>query len=269
MKIKYVVSSMVFWGCENNLTFEQDCEFLRSLGFGIELWPNEGGLNACKYDRRNWKRLSHATKEMLVSMRSRNDNPTLEQWQEQIQCAEMLDSRIVTDLRSFGIPEGEDLNGRDLPRQIVEMAQQSNVRLCIETGSLKQVKQLGKKFDSIGYCLDTGFANLDKNVGFKKYVDELAERITHLHINDNYGRTNDHAPPGLAGGISRQNWDYLLEALNRYDNEIIACLEMRPPSPTCIIRQASDFLFDHLNWPDKPRSSEDRPARNRIPAKNR
>ena len=85
MKIKYVVSSMVFWGCENNLTFEQDCEFLRSLGFGIELWPNEGGLNACKYDRRNWKRLSHATKDMLVSMRSRNDNPTLEQWQEQIQ----------------------------------------------------------------------------------------------------------------------------------------------------------------------------------------
>jgi sugar phosphate isomerase/epimerase len=255
MKIKYVVSSMVFWGTENNMSFEQDCEFLRSLGFGIELWPNEGGLNTCRYDRRNWKRLANATKGMLISMRSRNDDPTLEQWQEQIACAEMLGADIVTDLRSFGIPEGEDLNGRNLPERIVELAQQSNVKLSIETGPLQQVNRLGRRFESIGYCLDTGFANLDKNLGFKKYVDELAERITHLHINDNFGLTDDHAPPGLASGIARENWDYLLDALNRFDNEVIACLEMKPPCPACIIRQACDFLFDQLHWPDMPQKT--------------
>lgn len=243
---------MVFWGRENNLSFEQDCEFLRSLGFGIELWPNQGGLNGCRYDKRNWKRLADATKGMLVSVRSRNDDPTLEQWQEQIQCAEMLGADIVTDLRSFGIPEGDDLNGRNLPEKVVEMADDNNVKLCIETGSLKQIKQLGKRFNSIGYCLDTGFVHLDANIGFKKYVDELADRITHLHINDNCGQTNDQAPPGLAGGICRENWEYLLNALKKYDNEVIACLEMRPLSPTCLIRQACDFLFNQMQWPDMP-----------------
>lgn len=243
---------MVFWGAQNHLSFEQNCEFLKANGFGIELWPNEWGLNSSRYDRRNWKRLFNATKGMLVSMRSRNDDPTLEQWDEQIQCAQMLNANIVTDLRSFGIPEGENLNGSSLPQHVVELAQQYNVQLCIETGALKQVKQLGRRFDSIGYCLDTGFANLDKKNGFKKYVDDLAERITHLHINDNYGRKNDHAPPGLAGGISRENWQYLLNSISKYDNDIIACLEMGPPSPACLIRQASDFLFDQMNWPDKP-----------------
>jgi sugar phosphate isomerase/epimerase len=255
MKIKYVVSSMVFWGCENYLSLEKDCDFLRSLGFGIELWPNQGGLNGCRYDKPNWKRLTDATKGMLVSMRSRNDDPTLQQWQEQIECAKMLGANIVTDLRSFGIPEGEDLNGRDLPAKVVQIADDNEVKLCVETGNLKQIKKLGKRFSSVGYCLDTGFANLDKNIGFKRYVDELADRIVHLHINDNYGQTNDHAPPGLAGGISRENWEYLLEALKKYDNEVIACLEMRPPSPACLIRQACDFLFDSAeggHWPDKP-----------------
>jgi sugar phosphate isomerase/epimerase len=252
MNIKYVVSSMVFWGSENHLSLEQDCDFLKNAGFGIELWPNEWGLNSSRYDRRNWKRLFNATKGMLVSMRSRNDFPNIEQWDEQIQCAHMLNADIITDLKSFGIPEGEELNGSPLPQQIVDLAQQYNVKLSVETGPLKQVKQLGRRFESIGYCLDTGFINLDKKIGFKKYVDELAERITHLHINDNYGQINDHAPAGLTGGISRENWEYLLSSIEKYDNDIIACLEMGPPSPACLIRQASDFLFNQLNWPDKP-----------------
>jgi sugar phosphate isomerase/epimerase len=258
MKIKYVVSSMVFWGREHHLSLEQDCEFLKKLGFGIELWPNEGGLNTCRYDKRNWKRLADATNGMLVSMRSRNDEPTLEQWEEQIQCAQMLNADLVTDLRSFGIPEGEDLNGRDLPAQVVKTAEDCCVKLSIETGNLKQIKQLGKRFDSIGYCLDTGFVNLDKNSSFKKYIDELAQRIIHLHINDNHGQTNEHAPVGLTGGISHKNWDYLLETLNKYDNEVIACFEMRPPSPACLIRQAGDFLFDQMHWPDKPENLSSR-----------
>lgn len=253
---------MVFWGREHNLSFEQNCEFLKSCGFGIELWPNEGKFNSCRYERRNWKRLAHATEGMLVSIRSRNDDPSLEQWDEQLQCAKMLDANIVTDLRSFGIPEGDDLNGSDMPGQVVELAQQHNVKLCIETGNLKQVLQLGRRYDYINYCLDTGFANLDKKFGFKKYVDELAPRITHLHINDNYGQTNDYAPAGLAGGIARENWEYLLNSIEKYDNDIIACLEMGPPSPACLIRQACNFLFDRMSWPDKPQclSPQNTPA---------
>ena len=82
MQIRYVVSSMVFWGREHPLSFEQECQFLQSLGFGIELWPNIKGQNECRYERRNWPRLAAATSDMLVAMRSRYDSPTLEQWAE-------------------------------------------------------------------------------------------------------------------------------------------------------------------------------------------
>ena len=64
MQIDYVVSTMVFWGRENSLSFEQECEFLQSLGFGIELWPNIKGNPECRYVKRNWSRLAESTEGM-------------------------------------------------------------------------------------------------------------------------------------------------------------------------------------------------------------
>jgi hypothetical protein len=83
-------------------------------------------------------------------------------------------------------------------------------------------------------------------------VDELGERITHLHLNDNCGLADDHEPPGTSDGISRENWDYLLETLNRYDNKVIGSFEMCPCTPGVMLRQASDFVFDVLKWPNRP-----------------
>jgi sugar phosphate isomerase/epimerase len=252
MRISYVVSSMLFWWRENHLSFEQECQFLKLMGFGIELWPNIKDQNECRYERRNWARLAAATEEMLVAMRSRNDAPTLEQWNEQIECAKLLGANIVTDLRSLGIPEGPELDGCKLAQDVLRLAKGNEVKLCLETGSLPIVEAVGKKFDSLWYCLDTGYANLDSNFSFKQYVDELAPRVAHLHLTDNYGHTDDHEPPGLLGGISRQNWDYLLRVLDKYDNDVIGSFEMCPAMPAVMIRQASGFLFDRLQWPNRP-----------------
>ncbi|MCK4753483.1 MAG: sugar phosphate isomerase/epimerase [Planctomycetes bacterium] len=252
MRIQYVVSTMVFWGRENHLSFEQECEFLKSQGFGIELWPNIKGHPECRYAKRNWPRLIDATSEMLVSMRSRGDNPTLEQWAEQIECAKLLNATIITSPHSLGIPDGPDLNGCGYAADVVGMAEQNNVKLCLENGSLTTLLQVGKRFSSLQYCLDTGHANIDPQFTFKQYVDELSPKVTHLHLTDNYGRTDDHEPPGLRGGIPRENWEYLLSALNKYDNDIVGSFEMFPCMPAVMLRQASEFLFDELNWPNKP-----------------
>jgi len=189
---------------------------------------------------------------MLVSMRSRNDNPTLEQWDEQIQCAKLLGANIVTDTRSLHIPSGPELNGTGFTADVVKLAEQHNVKLCLETGELEVLKYVGEKFDSLWYCLDVGYANLDTKHSFKDYVDQLAPRVAHLHLTDNYGQIDDHEPPGLRGGIPRENWHYLLETLSKYDNEVIGSLEMCPCMPAVMIRQASEFLFDQLGWPNKP-----------------
>ncbi len=254
MQIRYVISTMVFWWREHPLSFEQECEYLRSLGFGIELWPSLRGQNECRYERRNWPRLKAATEGMLVSMRSRTDHPTLEQWEEQIQCATLLGANIVTELRSLGIPDGPDLNGTGFAADAVMMAVANGVTLCLATGPLPTMLHVAKQFDSLRYCLDTGFAHIDRNHSFAQYVDALSPRVTHLHLTDNYGRTDDHEPPGLHGGIPRENWDYLLNVLGRYDNDIIGSFEMCPCMPSVMIRQASEYVFDVLKWPSRPKT---------------
>lgn len=251
MRIRYVVSTMVFWGREHPLSFEQECQFLKSLGFGVELLPHLKGQDECRYERRNWPRLVAATDGMLVAMRSRNDHPTLEQWNEQIDCARQLKAHIVADLRSLGISEGGELDG--FAADVVDLAERNEVKLCLETGSLSILKKVGERFESLLFCLDTGYANLDPQFSFRRYVDDLAPRVGHLHLTDNYGRTDDHVPPGLHGGISRENWDYLLNTLGKCDNEVVGSLEMCPCMPAVMIRQATEFLFDELKWPGRPK----------------
>jgi sugar phosphate isomerase/epimerase len=253
MRIRYVVSTMVFWWREHHLSFEQECEFLKSQGFGIELWPNIKGHNECRYEKRNWPRLMAATDGMLVSMRSRTDGPTIEKWNEQIECASLLGANIVTDLQSLGIPQGPDVNGSGLTGQVVKLAEEKKVKLCLETGPLPILQQVGRKFPSIWYCLDTGYINIDSAFSFKQYVDEFASRVAHLHLTDNYGQIDDHEPPGLRGGISRNNWVYLLDTLSKYDSDVIGSFEMRPCMPAVMIRKADEFLFDELKWPNRPR----------------
>jgi len=252
MHIRYVISTMVFWGREHHLSFEQECQYLKSLGFGVELWPNIKGHEECRYQRRNWPRLTAATQDMLVSMRSRCDKPTLEQWNEQIECAKLLGANIVTDLQSLGIPDGAEPNGTGFATEVVKLAELSKVRLCLETGRLPVIKEIGERFESVWYCLDTGYANLAAEYSFKQYVDDLAPRVAHLHLTDNYGHVDDHEPPGLQGGIPRENWDYLLEVLGKYENDVVGSFEMCPCMPGVMIRQATEFVFDMLKWPNRP-----------------
>ena len=257
MQIRYVVSTMVFWWREHPLSFEQECQYIQSLGFGIELWPSIRGQNECRYERRNWSRLEAATEGMLVSMRSRTDKPTLQQWADQIECAKRLGAHIVTEPCSLDITHGPELNGTDFAAEVIKMAAASDVTLCVETGSLPLLVNIGKRFESIRYCLDIGHAHVDPDHTFEEYVDELAGRVTHLHLTDNYGQTDDHEPPGLHGGIPRADWDYLRAALTRHGNDVVGAFEMCPCMPSVMIRQASEFVFDTLKWPNRPEKQPD------------
>jgi sugar phosphate isomerase/epimerase len=257
MQIRYAVSTMVFWWREHPLSFEQECQYLNSQGFGIELWPSLRGQNECRYERRNWPRLRAATQDMLVAMRSRSDQPTLQQWAEQIECAKQLNANIVTEVQSLRVAHGPEHDNGDFAGEVVKLAEQNNVKLCLETGPLQTLKKVGEKFESVWYCFDTGYANLDPQHDFKQYVDELGPRVAHLHLTDNYGQTDDHEPPGLHGGIRRDNWDYLLDALSKYDNDVVGSFEMCPCMPGVMIRQATEFVFGVLKWPNPPQKQPD------------
>ena len=252
MRIRYVVSTMVFWWRETYLSLEQECEYLKSLGFGVELWPTRKGDNDCRYARRNWVRLKAATEGMLVSLNSRNDGPTLREWAEQIECAQMLDACIVADLRSLCISQDLGIADWGFADEVVKTAADHDVTLCVETGSLPALLQVGDRFESIRYCFDTGYAHINRKNSFKEYVDKLARRTTHLHLTDNYGEFDDHEPPGVRGGMARDNWDYLLNELCKYDNDVIGSLEMFPCMPATMVHQGRKFLFDVMGWPNRP-----------------
>ena len=260
MRIRYVASSMLFWWRENKLSLEQECQFLKSMGYGIELWPSIRGQEECRYEPRNWPRLAAATEDMLVSMRSlqcTNGGLALDKWRQQIDCAKLLGANIVTDLQSFGRPPGKDTNGSTRADEVMRIADELDVTICLETGPLEEVLKAGDKFDSLRYCLDTGYAHLDDKYSFEQYVDQLADRVTHLHLTDNYGRMDDHEPPGLRGGMPHENWQYLLDVLNKYDNDVVGSLEMYPCMPAVMLRQATEFLFDELSWPNQPQKDAD------------
>ena len=253
MQIKYVISTMVFWWREHNLSLEQECEYLKSLGFGVELWATRKGDNECRYIKRNWTRLREATKGMSVCLSARQDGPTLEEWLEQIQCAQMLSAPIVTNLQSLCVSDKLGIADWHFASEVVKMAEDNGVMLCVETGFLPAMLEVGDKFDYIRFCLDCGFAHLDPKNDFQTYVDKLASKTTYLHLTDNYGQIDDHEPPGVRGGMEKENWIYLLKGLQKYDNEVIGAFEMFPSMPGTMIRQGCKFLFDVMEWPDKPK----------------
>ena len=252
MNIRYVVSTMVFWWREHHLSFEQECEFLRSLGFGVEIWPTMKGNDECRYGRKNWPRLQLATEGMTVSLHSRQDGPTLKEWDEQLQCSKLLNSWMITDLSSLCVAENLSIADWGFASDVVKMAEQYDVKLCVQNGHLPSLLEVGRRFDSVHYCFDTGHAFLNEQYGFNEHVDRMAERVSYVHLTDNYGQLDDHEPPGVRGGMPKNNWDYLRNALSKYNNELIGSLQMIPCLPGTMIRQSSKFLFDVMGWPNKP-----------------
>lgn len=254
MNIRYVISTKVFWWREHNLSFEQECEFLQSLGFGVEIWPTMRGSDECRFQRRNWDRLRMATEGMLVSLHSRQDRPGHAEWDEQLQCAQLLNAHMVTDLSSLGLSGSPTAADFSFAAEVVKMAEKYEVPLYVENGNMPLLQETGKQFDYIQFCLDTGHAHLDPDHTFHEYIDALVKRTGYLHLTDNYGHghAHEHEPPGVRGGMPRDNWDYLLNTLKEHNNEIIGSMEMYPCLPGTMIRQGSKFLFDVIGWPNRP-----------------
>ena len=77
-------------------------------------------------------------------------------------------------------------------------------------GGIETLTKLCDSFraDNIGFCLDTGHANIDK-VDLAAAVSFLGNRIKCTHIHNNWGKRDDHAPP-IYGNIK---WDSVMTAL--------------------------------------------------------
>ncbi len=59
-------------------------------------------------------------------------------------------------------------------------------------------RQIFKRFpqDILGFCLDTGHVYAFSKTPLSQWIDDLGERISHLHLHDNHGAEDEHLAPG-------------------------------------------------------------------------
>ncbi len=228
MQIKYVVPQMVFQWPEDNISFSQKCEFVKSLGFGVELWANIRGQAVCRYAGRNWDELAAATENMPVLLHSRTDSPTIEQWKEQIECAKLLGADIVTDMKNFGIVDVSDFKCNDFSSQIVKLAEASQIKLCVEADDLSLAKAIKHKFESVWFSFNVCRAYTDAIFTFKEYVDDLAERVAHIQPWTCDEEMQTQKQKNVFYRAFNENRKYLLNCLEKYQNEVFVSLHLCP-----------------------------------------
>jgi len=71
------------------------------------------------------------------------------------------------------------------------------------------------------HCFDVGHWNLFKKVGMEEWFEALGSRIAEVHIHDNCGTRDEHAPPG-AGAI---DFELFFKLMERYAPEAAYTIE--------------------------------------------
>ncbi|MBU4511507.1 sugar phosphate isomerase/epimerase, partial [bacterium] len=95
--------------------------------------------------------------------------------------------------------------------------------------SIPEILETAKKFKSknLGICLDTGHCNMTSSLynqcGVVECLPEIKDYLCHLHIHDNFGKSDDHSLP-FEGNI---NWKKFVKGLKEINYEGVFMFELR------------------------------------------
>jgi sugar phosphate isomerase/epimerase len=102
-------------------------------------------------------------------------------------------------------------------RGVLERAREIGTVIAIENIFEEEPGTLRALFERVDdpllrHCFDVGHWNLFKKVGMEQWFEALGDRIAEVHIHDNSGTRDDHAPPG-EGAI---DFGLYFELMERY-----------------------------------------------------
>jgi sugar phosphate isomerase/epimerase len=124
-------------------------------------------------------------------------------------CKRLNIPTVVAHLSYSESPPPNDV-GLGRTKQIVEMAEQSNVNVAFEnTGANAHIHHIFNniKSERLGFCFDSGHQNLVKtNIDCLK---EFGNRLMAMHLNDNDGNNDAHLLP-FEGTV---DWDKITQQL--------------------------------------------------------
>jgi len=122
----------------------------------------------------------------------------------------------------------------------VENALPGRPRLGIELGELLEITE-GIAPATVGFCLDTSHANLSSSDSVA-FLRALGNRLISLHLSDNDGKTDLHAPP-FTGTV---DWQAFMTELGRLDYQGVLMFEVRGSRPLPDILEELRNAFQEL-----------------------
>lgn len=227
---------------------------IKGQGFGIELWLDwhaEPGL----VDRTNWERLAGLCRGASdLSAHSRlihTFDPAV--LREEIDlCKRLGADPLVVHPRSLNLEAGTWDASATLDRSpdalrtvrgLLDYAGDASVRLALENGPmdlLREVLEVFGEHHALGICVDTGHANLHRDLYDEPsvaFLEQFADSLIHLHLSDNDGSGDQHRAPG--GGTI--DWRSVAATLDGTGYRGPVVFELNEPGPAQAGLSAVEF----------------------------
>lgn len=219
-------------------------EEIASNGYGIELWSNwkEGDEQMDLFSEKHRDLLRRLLEGVPSSWHTAKEANTYHDHRNQIDTASYVGSDVIV-VHAYNLGLGGEAPDFDLAGRVLDYAQDENITIVLENGTLPTLKHAIDQLENLKICIDTGHVY---NTAFpmKNYIDNLKGRLRHLHLQD-----HGHYVPGMAQhprrAIRKEDWLYLFEALEEINFEGAAVFEIRPLRPLQTAARACQF-FDTL-----------------------
>ena len=236
MNLDYRISLWNYTHYARKLSLECAVDEIVSNGYGVELWPNWQD-DVDLYGEVYRERLRVLLDGVRSSWHSGGVRD-LEGNQRQIDTAAHVGSDTIV-IHAPSLHLNQDKPDYGLARDVVAYAKEKGVTIALENGPLATLAGAIENVEDLRICLDTGHVYFTDEP-MTKYVDTLKSRLVHLHLQDTLPNV-DHYFLG-SGIIPKEDWQYLLAALEEIPFSGAGVFEIRPRVPLQTAEISKNFI---------------------------
>ena len=147
---------------------------------------------------------------------------------------------IVRGVSSFGYASMLQLNGKSFA-ELAELAEPHGIRIMVEhppeadlhTDDIRKILNADER---LGFHLDVGHAHIGRD-SLEALLKAFKQRLCHVHVSDNRGRSDDHMPLG-AGNI---DWLKTIHLLKKSGYDSMITLEVFVEDRDLLLHSAAKF----------------------------
>jgi len=219
-------------------------EQLLADGLGLEIWfPDSAAEGRALLDDMAVRELAQTAEPLTAHTRVFGRWAPDELLAEVAAAAELGVRNLVVHPSSLGwdVPDFSGI------RHVCRRAHDVGVTLALEnvpTGMPPLRQALDET--GLGICVDIGHANLSymkDGVPPVDFLKEFRDAIVEVHVHDNDGQNDMHAPPGEGTLV----WEGLLAAISSLPQTAVVCMELSwPHDPWGALRRTHSMLRSRL-----------------------